>query len=348
MKSFSKLILSLVLISFFSSYAIAEGTSNSKDNLASKNEEIHELTVFVVPTKYTLDWSTPSTICKTMRKCYVKSMGLKINYLLGHVALRINTPLLPEPLYFAQTSLSTPEKTKLILKDKVGFGIMGHTLSGGIEPHESLAAKLPHYAGKNMLTFIKFRITKEAAQRVLDFYTEYSRKLEDGHASCNYYGGHFWPRYEQEGGACSTFGMSVLDLINLLDEEYTRVWKVQRKIPMELIGGKLNNGKKVKTSTIKKTHHWYEGDGKVNVDYAPYFVFEPNVIFDWILKKREANSSEYLPIVENGVPGLYFDATDVKVDVNAPLFLERPQTNIFIDYHRKRTNFTPKMVSSNN
>lgn len=341
MKLISKLFL-LSAILFFLSF------SSSAQESSDANEEVHELTVFVVPTKYHLDWSTPSSIYRTMRKCYVKSMGLRINYLLGHVALRINTPLLPEPHYFAQTSVSTREKTKMILQEKVGFGIMGATLSGKIESHESLTKKLPHYASKDMLTFIKFRISRDAAQRVLAFLKEYSAKSDNGHTPANYYGGAFWPRYEQEGAACSTFGMAVLDLINLLDEEYTRVWKVQRKIPMELIGGSLNNGNKVKTSTIKKTHHWYEGDGEVNVDYAPYFVYEPNVIFDWIMKKRESNSTEYLPIVENDVPGLYFDASDVKVDVNAPLFLERTQTNIFIDHHRKKTNFVPKLVTSTN
>lgn len=300
-------------------------------------EDVHELTVFVVPTKYPLDWESPSSIYKTMRKCYLRSMGQKVNYLLGHVALRLNSPLLEEnPYYFAQMSLSNKEKTKLVFKEKIGMGIMGATLRGEIEPAKRIQRNLAYYAKRDMVTFITFKISEEAAKRVIEYVDLYTGKSNNGHTTSKYYNGAFWPRYKDEGGACSTFAMSVLDVIHLLEDDYVKVWKIERKIPIELVGGQLNNGHKVKTSAIKNTHLWYEGEGKVNEAYAPYFVYEPNIIFDWIMDKHKHNTSDFQAVTENDIPGLYFNATHIPVDHSAPLFIKRKESNMFIDHHKQQ------------
>lgn len=312
-----------------------------------QENQTHELTVFVVPTKYPLDWSSPSSIYKSMRKCYVRSLGQKVNYLLGHVAMRMESPFLEEsPYYFAQMSLSTKEKTKLIYKDRVGMGIMGITLGGEIEPGERLQSKLAYYAKKDMVTFITFRISDNAAKRAIEYINHYTGKSNNGFTTSKYYNGAFWPRYKEEGGACSTFAMSVLDVINLLEEEYIDAWKIERKIPMELVGGQLNNGHKVKTSDIKNTHAWYDGEGEVNEAYAPYFVYEPNEMFNWIMEQRANDSSKFKAISdEEGLPGLYIDVTDVAVDSQAPLFLKRQDKNMFIDYHKQQVESISKNIA---
>lgn len=304
------------------------------EDINFQDDGIHKLTIFVVPTKYPLDWDTPSTIYKTISKCYIRSIGQKVNYLLGHVAMRLDSPFLEEsPYCFAQTSLSNREKVRLVYREKIGMGIMGATLSGGIEPHESLEEKLNYYTKKGMVTFITFILNDEAAKRAIEFVNHYTGKSNGGSSPSLYYNGAFWPRYSEEGGTCSSLAMSVLDVINLLDDEYVKRWRVDRKIPMELVGGKLNKGKKVKPSKIKRTHSWYEGNGEANESYAPWSVFEPNFMYEWIMQKRESKSEEFKPITAFDVPGLVYDATHVPVDMDAPLFVERKESNMFIDFH---------------
>ncbi|MEA4986015.1 hypothetical protein SDC9_43566 [bioreactor metagenome] len=309
-----------------------------------KNDDIHEFTVYVMPTLHPLSWESPSALYKTMRKCYIKTIGVKDNYLLGHVAVGFNTSLLPDTLLIAQTSGELKEKLDLIFKYKVGYAIMGAALQGRIESHEELRHKLDVYAKRNKLAFIRYKVSKSAAKRMLDFVTEYSAKMNEHYAPSDFYGGAFWPRYHQEGAGCSAFGMALLDLVNLLPDEHIKEWELNVNIPMKLIGGKFNKGKKVKYSTIRKTDSWYIGEGEANVDYVPYSVYEPSIMFDWIMEKRDKQDKTYLPIEENGVPGLVFDATQIDFDKDEPFFTERSEPNIFIEHYKKRIKLAPDSV----
>lgn len=316
----------------------------SDEKIELPDSAIHEFTVYVMPTLYPLSWESPSELYRTMRRCYFKTIGVRDNYLLGHLAVGFNTPLLPDTLFIAQTSGELREKLDLIFKDKVGFAIIGAALEGRIETHEELKHKLEVYAKREKLAFIRYRISESAARRMLDFIDQYSALMNDHYAPSDFYGGAFWPRYHQEGSGCSAFGMALLDLVNLLPEEHIEAWEVTVKIPMDIIGGKFNMGRRVRNSSIRRADSWYMGDGEPNVDYVSYSVYEPSIMFDWIMHKRIQESPLFVPIEDGGVPGLLFDATQVSFDKGEPLFLEREKPNLFIDHYRKRLNKTPGTI----
>jgi hypothetical protein len=219
-----------------------------------------------------------------------------------------------------------------VLKKKVGLAIMGATLTGRIETDKELKHKLDVYARREKLAFLKYRISEKAMHRILTFIDKYKQKINAKNAACDFYGGAFWPRYQNEGAGCSTFGIALLDLVNVLTPE-TEKWKMELKIPAKLIGGEYNGGKKVRNTTILKTNQWYAGDGKLNVDYVKYLAYEPSIMFDWIIKNRTNNAQIYTSIQENGVPGLLIDKRDAIFDEKEPLFIPRPEPNRFIDVY---------------
>ena len=325
----------LSIILFVLLFAI---NNNSKANIPN---ESHELTLYVMPTMYPLDWSSPARLYKTMKTCYVKTIGLTDHYLLGHMAVKLESPLLDKPILIGQASGSTSEKTQLILKEKIGYGILGATLTGRIETEEELAHKIEVYARRGKLAFIKYRINTEAMQRVLTFIEKYTQKFNTQNAACDFYGGAFWPRYENEGGSCTSFGFSLLDVINIVPPTDYK-WKLDLKIPQQLIGGRFNNNRKVKFSTIKKADAWHNGEGSLNKDFVKYSVYEPSIIFDWVLQKRRDTIPEYQAIDDDGVPGLYIDKTSVACKSNEPLFLQRAEPNLFIDVYLKMNGLSDK------
>lgn len=296
----------------------------------SDSNDIHEFTIYAIPTIEPLNWENPSALYKTMRNCYFKTISLPDNYLLGHVAVKLSTTLLPEPMLIAMTSASPQEKVDLILKKKVGYGIMGATLQGRLETEAELKHKLGVYAKRNKLAFVTFRINKTAARRMLDFIKRYSEKKNEKNAPCDFYGGSFWPLYTNEGSGCSAFGAALLDAADLL-LPFTDNWKLDVKIPTSIIGGEYNNGKKVKFSAISKTKKWHSGEGQANVDYVDYLIYEPSIMFQWILDKRNENTAEFHSVEENGVPGLYFDGSSIQVKDTTRMFEQRPEPNLFID-----------------
>lgn len=300
----------------------------------STTAKYHDVILYVMPTMYPLDWTSPASLYKTMKTCYVKTIGLSDHYLLGHMAVKLESPLLDKPMLIGQASGPVAEKTQLILKEKIGYGILGATLTGRIETDTELAHKIEVYARRGKLAFIKYRINTESMLRVLAFIEKYTQKFNTRNAACDFYGGAFWPRYENEGGSCTSFGFSLLDVINIIPPPDYK-WKLDLKIPQQLIGGRFNDNRKVKFTTIKKTNAWHDGIGRLNKDYVKYSVYEPSIIFDWVLQKRKDYTSEYHAIEDGGVPGLFVDKTSVVCKPNEPLFLQRSEPNLFVDVYLK-------------
>jgi hypothetical protein len=323
---FSELFLVFVFLFFIN------GSLSSQKSVPETNE----FTIYVMPSLYPLNWHSPSLLFKSVKDCYFKTIGTKDNYLLGHIAVELNSHLLAEPLLIAQTSSSTQEKLDLVFKQKAGLAIMGAPMHGRLETTGELRHKLDVYAKRNKLAFIRYRISDDAARRMLKFISEYSKKMDGQNAPCDFYGGAFWPRYQQEGSGCSAFGMALLEVVNLLPDSDSRRWRVDVNLPMNLIGGEYNQGKRIKTSAIIKAHKWFTDNGKVNVDYVKHSVYEPSIIFDWIREKRQKTDHDYKIIDDKGVPGLFVDATNTRFDPNEPLFLTRLESNIFIDNYLKK------------
>lgn len=321
---------------------IAKENSDSTLHFIDDSTQVHEITLFLMPTMLPLDWSSPSALYSSMLQIYMKTLGLKDNYLIGHVSMRLNSPLLNDTLYIAQSSKRWQERIDLVLKDRVGFGILGADLEGRIEPAEEIKHKLKVYRERNKLGFITYRINKSAMKRMLTFLTGYQQKITDRYAPSDFYGGAFWPRYHYEGAGCSAFGMALLDVAGLMPEESAQ-WRIDVKIPMNLVGGKFNEGKKIKNRTIKRTHSWYEGKGQHNTDYVDYFVYDPAIMFNWVLNKHEErDSSDYQLVHDNTVPGLYKDARNIEFDPQEPIFMQRPDTNLFIQHYYERINLQEK------
>lgn len=312
----------------------------SFDKVDEGNPNLHELTLYVMPTLLPIDWEGPASLYKSMKSVYLRTITKRDNYLLGHVAVRLSTPLLSKPLLIAQTSGSLKEKLDLVFRQKVGYAIIGAPLEGRIETAKEISHKLDVYAKRNKLAFIKYLLTEKAAKRMIDFIENYSLKMNEHHAPSDFYGGAFWPRYYNEGAGCSAFAVALLDLVNLLDSEHTEDWEMRVKIPMHLIGGQYNNGLKVTGSAIRKTKDWYAGDGKINEDYVVYAVYEPSIMYDWIMEKRKSPTQKYKPVDEQDVPGVVIDGRGVSFDNSEPFFKQRTEPNLFINHYLKRINIS--------
>jgi len=323
----NRFLITLFILFFF---AFAQSKAQS-----STNEEIHEITLYAMPTLYPLDWSSPSSLFQSMKDCFMKTRKVKDNYLLGHLAVKINSPLLDSPKLFAMSSANKWERINLVLKEKIGFGIMGYPLKGRIEPVGELAEKLKIYAERKKLAFITYRINKEAAKRMIAFVNGFTELKKDNKSSSHFYGGSFWPRYENEGSGCSAMGMALMDVANLLPVE-SEEWLVKVKIPISIIGGEVNQNKKIKNSLIKKTTKWHDGDGVPNEDFVQYQIYEPSLMFDWILKQRSNPGNNYILTEQMGAPGIMVDLSDKNIDTIAPVFKKREQEDLFINFYLKK------------
>lgn len=297
----------------------------------------HELTIYVLKSASPLNWDSPETIYKTYRNSVLINFMKKERTLKGHFFIRLSTPLIEEPLYAGITSVDRKEEKKLMYIKKIGLSVFGATMKGTIQGREVLEKKIAVHTQNNDIAYMKIKLSKSAAQRIIDFYSIYTTDFISDYSPSDFYGGAFWPRYENEGAGCSSFVLAILDLIHVKDFE-TDQWQKTVKIPMDLMGGEINNSKKVKVRNIKHTKSWYNGDGEENIDFVPFNICDPSTAYYWILEHRMPEKyhqdANFIADTESGIPGLFVDYSQVEIDLSEPIILKRPDKNFFVEYHQ--------------
>jgi len=326
------LILSFTFLVRDSSYG-----QNSRDST-----ECHELTIYVIPSHLFVDWQNPSTLYKTTINSWLYSKLHKYSYFIGHLFIELNTTLLDEPIITSVRSTGNKEKKRLLFKEKIGLGIIGAAFPGRMETNGELLASIECAVKKDReIAFIKYRINKEAASRIIEYLEGFTTKDSNSVAPCDAYGGGFWPRYEKEGAGCSAFGIAAMEVAGLKCD-YPE-WVHRINIPADLVGGEFNNFIRVKNKDIKRRKTWYGGSGTANVDYFPFFIYDPTLIYNWIMEQREILSNNdgtsisqpFTTAIKKEsrgtIPGLFMDARSVAVPVNDPVFKKRIEYSVFVD-----------------
>ena len=296
----------------------------------------HTLTIYVIRSVKPLDWESPASLFKSYMDGYRSTILRKEKTMLGHIFIRLSTPLLAEPLYAGITNLSRKEQRDYVIKEKIGLGVLGAGMKARMQYIEELLFKIEFYANKNELAFITYTINEDGASRIINFYQKFILKFNENQAGSDFYGGAYWPLYYNEGSGCSAFGVAMLELANIKGDEI-KLWKKEINIPMNLIGGRFNHQLKIGVKKMKTAGSWHSGDGIEGIDYHHFEIYDPTLIYNWILAQvnqvPEARCPGYYPTDIPQVPGLISDRCSVAVNRFAPIFQNRPDTNLFIRYH---------------
>ena len=304
-------------------------TMSQENNLSS------DITIYVITSCSPIDWSNPSKLFKSLNICYINAALRKNYYIIGHTIVRINSPLLSKPLFIAMSGVSKTEKLELVFIKKLGLGALGATIQGHIESEASIKKGIKLYTKRGNIAFIKFLIAEKSVERALKFVEYYQKPDVNNFFPAKMYNGALYPRYENEGSGCSAFGITLLDIANILPSD-AKNWCVNLKLPMNLIGGEFNDNKKINPWLLYKTKNWYNDNGKEGIEYVNHKMYDPSIIFKWIINKRLENDSIFKPIVENEIGGLVVDKRHIIFDVNAPILLQRKDSDVFIkQYHYK-------------
>lgn len=295
----------------------------------------HILTVYAMKSLKPLDWDSPASLVKSTTRGYKAKLLHHRQYLLGHMIIRLESPLIGGTEYASMVSTSMKEKRILMLREKIGLGILGIAMEGKLDSEEEIRKDLKLFSRIGKLAYVKYYISEEAARRIILFMEGFSR-AEEGHLPpCSYYGGAFWPRYLGEGAGCTAYGICMLELAGLMGIEHHE-WKVEVNIPVDLVGGGLNQDKKVSRREILKSGSWALSGDSSSQAFIPFTIYDPSIVFDWVHEVRSHNSDGYVSEEEGTVPGLVADKRHIKPNVDEPVFMKRPQPSLFIDYFERQ------------
>ncbi len=198
-----------------------------------------ELTLYAIPAPQLtgLSWKRPGGLAR--RTLLSKALGL--HRALGHAAVRVDcAATATEPAGHFQGSVVDTDDTfrTMVMKQKVGLGVLLHTVPGALEPEADLQSTIDERYASGRITFIRFKVSSDVCHGLLGYANELT-KLDVTKAY-----GFVRPLYK-EGAGCSAFSMAFLELANLDEARFRNEWGFDVRIPMKLIGGDDNPGNKV-------------------------------------------------------------------------------------------------------
>jgi hypothetical protein len=252
----------------------------------------HELTLYFIPSPYGLSWATPKSITAST---ILNHLTLK-NRNIGHVVVELKTP--DEHILTGMTG-DVSESKKLLFFEGIGLGMLFYNYVGRLEKKEELLKELPYQAKANRLNFVTFKISSETSQRLLQYLSEYKqRRCEVRYGLPN-------KPLLAEGGGCSAFGVSFLEVAGLLKEEFKKEWSYSLKVPESLIGSPISL-EKVNFLNIFLRHEWaHENENHRNI-----FFWDPDTMYKWVRTKLStANSKE--KSTKFGSHGLVYDMENI-------------------------------------
>lgn len=330
----NRLFLPLLLLAVF---------KQSDGKLRTDSLGVHEIIVYAIAPAAPINWHSPATLYKSVKKSYINYYFHKQKRFLGHLAFSLQSSLLEKPIFQSIAAREKKDFFKQFFQRKIGLGVLGYPFQSLLETDEYFRRSIASHARQRELVVVRYQINETAAQRVLAFLNAFSKKGPDQVASSDYYGGTFWPLYEGEGAGCSALTIAALEVAGIPLPEKEQ-WLVRCKIPITLMGRHSANPHKVKLKRLRTTKNWYQGSGVENLDYVNFEIYDPLLFWNWVQKKRAIVTKEYEPATINNAPGLQFDYRSIPAPANTPIFTPRPVENFFLKNYS--TEMVPKKDSS--
>jgi hypothetical protein len=260
------------------------------------------LTLYFIPSPRGFDWSTPTKLARAVVKNkisserrfmghvnieleYTNENGEKVHILTGMVAEKLNA-------------------VPLLLKEKIGLGVIFHSFPGKLENKNDLEPELKMRAqkGNKALNFVKFKINLETAKRIEKYFADYAE------ANIGRYYGLVNSPLHGEGSGCSAFGASFLKVAGILDEEYKKHWTHCIRVPHHLAGAPIHQNKVSFLGLVLGNHRW----AREEEDHHELFFWDPDRMHAWVEQKisefHHELSTYQLTTKENST-GIIFDVT---------------------------------------
>lgn len=280
--------------------------------------EANTLTLYAIPAptsatnKRGVNWDSPGELVRSGLLNEAQGLSRAI----GHVAVNVQcakTSSLPANRYISgQSNVSQNEFKDLLLNDQVGLGMLFETVRGELESEALVLKTVNERKASGAMSFVRFQVSEAVCRGLLGYAKAY--KAEGVQKN---YGLAVRPLYK-EGAGCSAYGMSYLQLANLVEPRFAAAWSFQVRVPKwlagtrtPLVGGRLNPGAKVPVTRLTALSQPWASPTEEGYDL---FGWDPTLMHNWIVKRvseAKADGSEPTEALGKAV-GLVLDRRTVR------------------------------------
>lgn len=243
-------------------------------------------TVFVIPSVYGWDLSTPRTLIWSSIKNR-KSQQIR-PYGHGMYHIRCSTSD-GDDINFDELSgvmVNLDYASALPMRHGYGLGTLFATMPGYLESREEARHVLSAYMRAGMVAFLQYKIRPETCYRLAEFVNQYRE-----HGINHKYGLTLDPR-KMEGADCTSFIAALLDVAGLHDHDLNNVWESTLLVPYNMVGGPLT-GRFIPPRRFFLRP--FSGRSWATPT-EPHFiakVYHPDFLYDHILQRWEQNLSPF-------------------------------------------------------
>ncbi len=193
---------------------------------AKAHSSPHLLRFCIYPSPFGVDWRSPHHLARSVA---LNTLSFRPRTI-GHVAVELVSPVIRQRWFTGMTAKRFSDDRNAVLKDQFGLGIVFHSVEGKMETPDHLDPERQKRLKSGHFSVIEFEIKELAAVRVDHYLSEYQNQ-----GLYRWYGLPNRPRY-REGGGCSAFAVSVLEIAGLMKREFYTHWQLSRRVPADFLG----------------------------------------------------------------------------------------------------------------
>jgi hypothetical protein len=220
----------------------------------------------------TIDWSTPGAM---VRSAIWNTLSGDRNPL-SHIDALISC----EGERSVLTGMSSRKNMELyteILMGRKSLDLLTDSYPGYLISEDEIRKEAPRYAALNRVNTLSFKISPGVCKRLLSFVADYRKRDYP-----KTYAGFTANPFKGEGAGCAAFGMSLLKVAGLLENEFVANWTHRLNVPKALIN----------SATFKATKNFWDFMlfgfngmwGKNEKDSLPILAFDPELMYNWVAK----------------------------------------------------------------
>lgn len=262
-----------------------------------------KLTLYFIPSPFGLNWESPSKLARTI---IINKYSFKPRFM-GHVNIDIqfqNEQGEKEHILTGMVA-SNLNAVPLLLKKKIGLGILWHSFPGRLETKEELIPELDNYkkTGKR-INFMRWNISHKAAQKLADYYEHFKQNQID-----KFYGLVNSPLHG-EGSGCSAFGASFLSTAGLLDENFIKNCSMRVLAPMKYIGSPISNNQPNFIKLAMANAKWAQKDE----EHKELYFWDPDLMFKYTKNLAQNPNKDFKVIKEDNAIGIEYPLRKARED----------------------------------
>lgn len=169
------------------------------------------LTLFFIPSPTKLKWESPKVLTESVLKNEIINFLFSKTHSIGHANIEVKCKVQGKTVSFltGMTGAENREVMDVLLKKKIGMGILLHTFKGHLDELPLIQKDFKQRFKNGKISYIRFLISEETCTRLNEYYVEYQRL-----GLQNSYGLSNRPLYK-EGAGCSAFAASFVEVAGL-------------------------------------------------------------------------------------------------------------------------------------